>query len=85
MFGNERFPFASSGVFRRPVEVTLWDGSVVERCRWEQSVDIAVLVDEPLRHNPEDLSPDFADGMDTPVIGFNVQCLVCRRVDGLIL
>ena len=84
MFGNERFPFASSGVFRRPVEVTLWDGSVVERCRWEQSVGIAVLVDEAVRDDPEDLSPDFTDGVDFTVTGF-VQCLVCRRVDGLIL
>ena len=43
-----------------------------------------MLGDETLRDEPEDLSPDFADGVDTPVTRL-VEGLVGRRVDSFIL
>jgi hypothetical protein len=80
----EGLSLTSARVFSRPVEVALWYSSVLEGCRREQSVDIAVLVDEVLRHDPEDLCPNFTNGVDAPVTRL-VKGLVIRWVNGLIL
>jgi hypothetical protein len=84
VLGYEGLSLASARVLSRPIEVTLWYGSVLEGCRREQCVGIAVLVDELLRHDPEDLCPNFTNGVDTPVTRL-VKGLVRRRINGLIL
>lgn len=77
MLGNAR-------TFAFTVEVTRWDGSVLTRCGRVELVRVSVLVDEFLRHDPEELSPDFTDGVDTPVAGL-VKGLVRRWVDSRVL
>jgi hypothetical protein len=76
VLGYERLSLASRGVLSRPIEVALRYGSVLEGCRREQRVHIAMLIDEALRDDPEDLSPDFANGVHTPVTRL-VESLVC--------
>lgn len=66
------------------IEVAFRDGTVLQGCRREQAFGVSVNVDEALGHDPEDLSPDFTDGVDTPV-AWLVKSLVCRRVDSLVL
>ena len=84
MLGHERLGLALRGELLLAVEVTLGDGAVLERLGREEVVDEAVLLDEALGDDPEDLRPDFADGVDTPVAGL-VEGLVDGGVDGLIL
>jgi hypothetical protein len=79
VFGNKRL-LALSGA----VEVTNRNRSVFRRFGGIQVVREAVLLDEALRDDPEDLGPDFTDGMDTPVTRL-VESLVRRRVDSLVL
>lgn len=66
------------------VEVAQWDCAILERLRWEERRREVVLRDEALLNDPEDLGPDFTDGVYTPVTGL-VKSLVRRRVDGGIL
>jgi hypothetical protein len=67
-----------------PIEVTCGNGTVLERSRREQLVRVTVLLDELLGHDPQNLSPDFTNSMDTPV-SWLVERLVGRWVDRLIL
>lgn len=67
MFGDEGLSFTSGSVFCGFIEVAFWDGSILKRRRREERVGVAVLLDKTLGDNPEDLSPDFTDGVDSPV------------------
>lgn len=84
MLRYQRLLFARSCVLHRFVEVSLWDGTIFKGRRRKQRIDITVLGDETLGHDPENLSPDLANGMDTPVTRF-VKCLVRRWVDSVVL
>jgi hypothetical protein len=66
------------------VEVAGGDGAVGGGRGREEVVREAVLLDQALRDDPEDLRPDLADGVDTEVTGL-VERLVRRGVDGLVL
>ena len=79
VLGDERLA-SNSGA----VEVARGYGAVLERSRGEEVLCVSVLLNEALGDDPEDLSPDFTDGVDTPVAGL-VEGLVRRRVDGLVL
>ena len=76
MLRHKRLSLAGGSILSRPIEVSLRHRSVLKRCRREQCVDIAVLIDEALRDDPEDLGPDFANGVYTPVTRL-VESLVC--------
>ena len=69
MLGNERLGVTVDLVFAGAVEVTSGDGAVLPGQRWEESVRESVLLDELLGDDPEDLSPDLANGVDTPITG----------------
>ena len=84
MLGDERERRAVRGVRALAVEVALGDRAIRERLGREEVVDEAVLLDEALGDDPEDLRPDLADGVDTPVAGL-VEGLVDGGVDGLVL
>lgn len=84
MLGDERLLLAKQGVLSREVEVALGDGTVCECRGREEAVAEAVLLDEVLRDDPEDLGPNFADSVNTPVPR-SVKRLVRRRVDGAVL
>jgi hypothetical protein len=79
MLRNERFLSR-----RRSIEISLRNSSVLESLRRVERVGISVNGDKALVGDPEHLSPDFTDGMDTPVLRL-VEGLVGRGVDGLIL
>ena len=66
------------------VEVARGYGAVLERSRGEEVLCVPVLLDEALGDDPEDLSPDFTDGVDTPVAGL-VEGLVHRGVNCFVL
>jgi hypothetical protein len=65
------------------VEVALGDNTVGTRLGWEEGLTPSVLGDQLLLDDPEDLSPDFADGVYTPVAGL-VESLVGRGVDDVV-
>lgn len=69
---------------RGPVEVACGDGSVLEGLGREEIVGEAVLLDQTLRNDPENLGPNFTDGVDAPVAGL-IESLIGRRVDSLVL
>ena len=81
---HERLRLPLRVVLARAVEVALGHGPVRERLRREEVVDEAVLLDQALGDDPEDLRPDLTDGVDTPVAG-RVESLVDGGVDGLVL
>lgn len=66
------------------VEVACGDAAVFEGLGWEERLRVAVLLDEALGDDPEDLSPDFSDGVYAPV-AWLIQGLVSGGVDGLVL
>jgi hypothetical protein len=80
VLGYERFIQASTFT----VEVVSGDGTILERSGREETVRIAMLLNDFLRNNPENFGPNLADGMDTPIVWL-VEDLVSRRVDALIL
>lgn len=81
MLGDQRLRLVVLAQSRSgPVEITLGDGAVGQSLGREERFAETVLVDQLMRHDPEDLSPDFADGVNTPVSG-PVEGLVRRRVD----
>ena len=84
MLGYQRFTLASSSVLCWPVEVALRDGTILERKRREQRIGIAVLGNQALRDDPEDLSPNFTNGVHTPVTRL-IESLVCRGIDSVVL
>lgn len=84
MLGDEGQPLAEGVDLLGAVEVACGDGAVFEGLGWEERFGVAVLLDETLGDNPEDLSPDFSDGVYTPVAGL-IQSLVSGGVDGLVL
>ena len=67
MLGNERFGVAVHLVFASAVKVTSGDGAVRFSHRREECIRKSVLLDELLGDNPEDLSPDLTNSVDTPV------------------
>lgn len=76
MLGDERFGSTVDLVFAGAVEVTGWDGTILFGQRREECVREFVFLDEFLGDNPEDLSPDLANGVHTPVTRL-VEGLVC--------
>ena len=82
--GHERLLLASSVELARAVELADGNGAVRERRRGVECVGVSVLGDQALRDDPEDLRPDFADGVNAPVAGL-VEGLVRRGIDGVIL
>ena len=84
VLGDQRLLVAKDVDLLRAVEVTNRDRAISERSGRVEAVRETVLGDETLRDDPEDLSPDFTDGVDTPVAGL-VEGLVGGRVDSLIL
>lgn len=79
MLGNKGL-LALSGA----VEVASGDSSIFQRLGREQVLRVTVLLNETLRDDPKDLSPNFANSVDTPVTGL-IEGLVGRGVDGLVL
>jgi hypothetical protein len=77
VLGHERL-LAGGGA----VEVAFGDGTISKRRGWVNVVAETVLLDKALRDDPEDLRPDFTDGVDTEV---SVEGLVGRRVNSLVL
>ena len=67
MLGNEGFGVAVDLVFTSAVKVTSRDGTVRLSQRREECIRKPVLLDELLGDNPEDLSPDLTNSVDTPV------------------
>ncbi len=84
MLRHEWLRLAVREVLLLAVEIAFGDGAVLERLRREEIVDEAVLLDEALGDDPEQLRPNFTDRVDTPVAGL-VEGLVGRRIDGLVL
>jgi len=84
VLGNERFGVTVDLVFSGAVKVAGGDSAVRFGQRREEGVRESVLHDEFLGDNPEDLSPDLTNGMDTPVTR-TVEGLVRRRVDDDVL
>ena len=84
VLGYQGLLVASSVVLLRAVEVTSRDRTVSGRGRREQALRETVLRDEAVRNDPQHFSPDFTDGVDTPVAGL-VEGLVGGRVVSLIL
>lgn len=80
MFGNERLGGTVGLVFAGSVEVPSRDGAILVDQRREKGNREPVLLDEFIGDNPEDLSPDFTNGVHTPVTWF-VEGLVCRGID----
>jgi len=62
------------------VEIAEGNGAVLECGGREECSGEPVLGDELLLDDPEDLGPDFTDGVNTPVTS-SVEDLVSRRVD----
>ena len=81
---NKRLGVTVNVVLAGSVEVPSGDGTVTFGCRGEEGIRESVLLDKLLGDNPEHLSPDFANGMYTPITWL-VEGLVCRRVDGNVL
>jgi hypothetical protein len=79
VLGNEGLASDSGAV-----EVARGDGAVLERSRRIEAICVPVLLDEALGDDPKDLSPDFTDGVDTPV-AWLVKSLVLGGVDGGVL
>jgi uncharacterized protein YecE (DUF72 family) len=69
---------------RHAVEVTERNRAVFERGGWEERLREAVLLDQALGNNPENLSPHFADGVNAPVLG-PIERLVRGRIDRFVL
>jgi len=84
VFGNEWLGVTVDLIFAGAVKVTSGDGTIRFSQRREKCVRESVLLDELLGDNPEDLSPDLTNGVDTPVTR-TVEGLVCRGVDGDVL
>ena len=82
--GHERLLFASGVELARAVELADGDGAVREWRRGVERVGVPVLGNQALRDDPEDLRPNFADGVNAPVTGL-VEGLVRRGIDGVIL
>lgn len=72
------------GELRHAVEVTERNRAIFERRRWEERLDEAVLLNQSLGNDPEDLCPDFTDSVNPPVLG-PIERLVRGRIDRLIL
>ena len=66
------------------VEIAMWNRSIFERGGRVQVIRVSMFLNQFLRHNPENLSPDFSNCMHAPV-SWLVKSLVGRRVDSLIL
>ena len=81
---NERLGATVDIVIDGSVEVPSRDGAIVFRHRGEEGIRESVLLDKVLGDNPENLSPDLADGVYTPVTWF-VEGFVCRGVNGNVL
>lgn len=84
MFGDQRLRLSSGSELLRAVEITDWDGTILERLGREESVGETILFDQLLSNDEEALSPNFSDGVNAPVSRL-VESLVCRRVDRLVL
>jgi hypothetical protein len=69
--------------FTVAIEISSGDGSVGERRRREELIRVAMLLNELLGNDPEDLGPDFANGVHTPVYRL-VKGLIGRWVNRLI-
>ena len=67
VLGNERFGGTVNIVLTRSVEVASGDRPILLGQWREEGVRESVFLDESLGGNPEDLSPDLADGVHTPV------------------
>ena len=80
VLGNERFRSAVDFIFARSVEVTGRNRTILFDQRREEGFRKPVVLDEFIGNNPEDLGPDFTNGMHTPVTWL-VESLVCRGVN----
>lgn len=66
------------------IKVAIRNNAVDIRLRRVQSLGVAMFLDEDLAGDPKYLSPDFTNGMNTP-ISWIVKGLVRRWVNGHIL
>lgn len=66
------------------IEITERDSAILGRGRREEILSEAVFLNKLLRDDPEDLSPDFTNGVDTPISRL-IESLVSGGVDGLVL
>ena len=67
VLGNKRFGRTIGLVFAGSVKVTGGDGAIFLNQRREEGIREPVLFDKFIGDNPEDLSPDFSNGVYTPV------------------
>lgn len=67
MLGHEGLLRTGKSVLCWAVEVALGDRTIGQGDGRVQRVSVAVLLDEALRDNPKDLSPDLTNGVYTPV------------------
>ena len=84
VLGYKGLLLAERIILLRTVEVTHRDGTISERLRREQGVGVSVLGNETLGDDPEDLSPNFTNGVHTPVTRL-IERLVRRGVDSVVL
>ena len=84
VLGNQRLGLARRSVLQRSVEVTFRDRAIFKRKRREQRVRVTVLSNQAVGNDPKNFSPNFANGVNTPVTRF-IQGLVSRRIDSLVL
>jgi len=67
VLGNERLGGAVSFTFSGSIEVAGRNGAILFGQRREEGIREFVLLDEFLGDDPEDLSPDLTNRVDTPV------------------
>jgi hypothetical protein len=78
--GHQRLLFARCRVFTCAVELALGDRAILKRLGREKRLRVFVLLDQALGNSPENLRPDFTDGVHTPVARL-IERLVARGVD----
>lgn len=69
---------------RHTVEIADWDCAIFERKWWEKRLSEAVLLDQPVSNDPEDLCPHLANRVNSPVSRL-VKCLVRGGINAFIL
>ena len=80
VLGDERFGAAVDLIFTGPVEVPGGNGTILLDQGREERIREPVLLYKFIGDDPEDLSPDFTNGVHTPVTRL-VEGLVRRGVD----
>lgn len=84
VLGHKGLLLAECIILLGTIEVALGNCAIGKRFRREEGVRVSVLGNETLGDDPEDLSPNFTNGVHTPVTRL-IESLVRRGVDGVVL